>query len=1045
MSFHIDHDFFDNPIVPSYILCKANKERIGTIKCTQKKHSIKFNSLDEINFTTYLYNDDEKNIYYDAIDVIKYILLPDIGFFAITSVKINSEGTRLENKEVTAQSYECLLGQKYLETFTINMGTVESIDGVRFYNIGNPEKSLLHLVLEKCPDWTIGHVDTSLQTMERSFEVTKQDVYSFMTTDISEAFECIFLFDTLTNTINVYQEKNVGTNTDIYVSYNNLLKSTNITCNIDNIKTCLTLTGADDLNVREINMGFDKIYNLEYYNSTEYMSSGLYTAYNKWIKKRNDSMATYTTLLSQYENYYVQINELTNLKMPSNPDSTNWAEYGLVPLQEKLAAYEQQQAVMMKAGWGNPEHANYSSKYKPIYNTIENINTQLTKIKSELTKLNNNRNSVYSQMSAIINNVSMTNNFTSSELKELTTFIREDELSTSNFVVTENMTDEERFEMLHAFLDYGEKELAKVALPQLSFETDMVNLFAIPEFQRFNGVLDVGNYIHISLRDDLLVKTRLLTMDINYLDVTDFQVTFGNIAKSSTEDILADITDAIKLAQSAASSVSFNSSYWNKASKETSDIGKMIEEGLLSQGKYLKSGDDSEMILDKRGMFVNTTSGNYANEDSIFIGGGRILFTEDAWKTVAMSVGRADVTIKGIKSSHFGTFADFVLAGYIGGSTIEGDEIIGGTITGTDFNNGNGTFHVDSYGNLTATSADVKGTIKADAGYIGGDKGFTIVSQKLYSGKDALTNAANGVYLGTDGIALGANSVFTVDANGNLTATSATITGTIKADKGYIGGDKGFKIDSQKLYNNGKDSLSNTANGVYIGTDGIALGSKFKVDSEGNLTATSGTIGGVNIRNDGLNASNDNWRINSDGSATFRDIFITGVKNDSNFGSVGYKDGITFGKFGGDSYFGSNVGSPFSGTCVTHIQSISADYIKANYLDAINANIDNLWAETANINNLVATKASIESLNAATARISTIESNYITAKDITVANLKTGTVNGYGVSWDKHQFVTSVSLKQMTVVTSAALGTSETVYVVDKVDYSWYYFLGGKV
>ena len=491
-------------------------------------------------------------------------------------------------------------------------------------------------------------------------------------------------------------------------------------------------------------------------------------------------------------------------------------------------------------------------------------------------------------------------------------------------------------------------------------------------------MFDVGNYIHVSLRDDLLVKTRLLTMDINYLDVTDFKVTFGNIAKSSTEDVLTDITDAIKMAQSAATSVSFNSSYWNQASKETSNIGKMIDAGLLSQGKYLKSGDDSEMILDKRGMFVNTTSGQYANKDSIFLGGGRILFTDDAWKTVAMSVGRADVTIKGVTESHFGTFADFVLAGYIGGSTIEGDEIIGGTITGTDFNNGNGTFHVDSDGNLTATSADVKGTIKADAGYIGGDKGFTIVSQKLYSGKDALTNAANGVYLGTDGIALGANSVFTVDANGNL-------------------------------------------------------------------TATSGKIGNAIIDKNGLRASNGKWYINADGSSSFTDAYINTVRNGSYFGSVGYTDGITFGSFGGSSYFGSNVGSPFSGTCVTHIQSISADYIKANYLDAINANISNLWAETANINNLVATKASIESLNAATARISTIESNYITAKDITVANLKTGTVNGYGVSWDKHLFVTGVSLKQMTVVTSASLGTSETVYVVENVDYSWYYFLGGKV
>lgn len=85
------------------------------------------------------------------------------------------------------------MGQKYLENFTINMGTVESIDGVQFYNIAAPDKSLLHLVLEKCPDWTIGHIDVALRTMQRSFEVTKQDVYSFITTDVSEAFECIFL------------------------------------------------------------------------------------------------------------------------------------------------------------------------------------------------------------------------------------------------------------------------------------------------------------------------------------------------------------------------------------------------------------------------------------------------------------------------------------------------------------------------------------------------------------------------------------------------------------------------------------------------------------------------------------------------------------------------------------------------------------------------------------------------------------------------------------------------------------------------------------
>ena len=52
-------------------------------------------------------------------------------------------------------SCECLLAQKHLEDFVINTGAVESIDGVKFYDLRNKDKSLLHLVLDKCPSWKI--------------------------------------------------------------------------------------------------------------------------------------------------------------------------------------------------------------------------------------------------------------------------------------------------------------------------------------------------------------------------------------------------------------------------------------------------------------------------------------------------------------------------------------------------------------------------------------------------------------------------------------------------------------------------------------------------------------------------------------------------------------------------------------------------------------------------------------------------------------------------------------------------------------------------
>lgn len=255
-------DSYNNLETPAYVLCKPNNDRIKTINCTEKKHIIKFNDYDEISFSTYLYMNGKKNDVYERINELMHIELPEIGRYVISDISVQSEGTKHEYKECTAFSEEVLLAQKYLELFTINMGTTESIDGVQFCNLSNPSKSLLHLVLEKCPDWSIGHIDNELYTMQRCFEISRQDVYSFLMTDVSKAFECIFIFDTINHLIHVYQEKNIGEDTNIHISYSNLAKNVNISSSTDDIKTCLKVTGADDLSIREVNMGYDKICNL---------------------------------------------------------------------------------------------------------------------------------------------------------------------------------------------------------------------------------------------------------------------------------------------------------------------------------------------------------------------------------------------------------------------------------------------------------------------------------------------------------------------------------------------------------------------------------------------------------------------------------------------------------------------------------------------------------------------------------------------------------------------------------------------------------------
>ena len=99
------------------------------------------------------------------------------------------------------------------------------------------------------------------------------------------------------------------------------------------------------------------------------------------------------------------------------------------------------------------------------------------------------------------------------------------------------------------------------------------------------------------------------------------------------------------------------------------------------------------------------------------------------------------------------------------------------------------------------------------------------------------------------------NSSWTLTASGKTvfkaTSSGVEVNGKITATSGSIGG---FTIGSTKLYN-GMTSLSDTTNnGVYIGTDGIALGKgKFKVTSSGSISAANMTltgtlsVGGANI------------------------------------------------------------------------------------------------------------------------------------------------------------------------------------------------------
>ena len=90
------------------------------------------------------------------------------------------------------------------------------------------------------------------------------------------------------------------------------------------------------------------------------------------------------------------------------------------------------------------------------------------------------------------------------------------------------------------------------------------------------------------------------------------------------------------------------------------------------------------------------------------------------------------------------------------------------------------------------------------------------------------------------------DSAWSVSSNGSevfrIDSSGATVKGTIRATSGSIGG---FTIGNTAIYN-GMNNINSTANGVYVGTDGISVGGgKFKVTSGGSVSAANMTLTGT--------------------------------------------------------------------------------------------------------------------------------------------------------------------------------------------------------
>ena len=999
--------------------------------------SFKFNAYSELTFTigrTYtdmITGETQVNPFYNKIEALRLVYLEGFGYFEIQDPEIVSDGIR-EVKNITAYSLEYTLSQKYLEEFYINTGENNSVEviykdehgtpliPVSLYNIGNPDLSLLNLALEKIYGWKIGHVDPSLRTMTRTFEISRASVYDFIVQDICENFNCFAVFDTINNTINLYAEalitKHIGdgdtttfkvspaygkisavsidsykttkyayyvnteTNvgyltfdeppangakieitdgdqtdwtTDVYVTFQNLAQEVNISYSADDIKTVLTVKGADDLDIREVNMGLPYIVDISYYYTIDWMGQELFDAYTKYIKKSNayqdeyaenaeiilklqndisfeenrtslgygvDSSVSSTTVGTyyiisggSYPNYhytevslpsdynanttYYKLNgvNITEEKVHSlysavrkyfidthgetEPEiqdiatrdktweelleelteqfefvptefaalksalTTNasaekattavrtfldiiWTEMGRTSLQKLfLDPYKGVEDANKEAGYDDKNSDHYWFYY-PVTIMLASLNAAIEERTETIDALNDDLEAKQAANNEITEQISIYNNFTSSQLIRLSSFLREDEYIDDNFVETSIDTIDTLMQTKQELLECGKIELAKLCEPKLAFSMSMANIYALPEFEPIIDQFQLGKLINVAIRDDYVKRARLLAVDINFDDFSDFTCEFGELTSLRTPSSIH--ADLLASALSAGKTVASNMSYWNKGADMATSTDLKIQQGLLSAIGGLYTSDQSVTIDDTGIRLRKVDENGEFSPYQAWLKNNTILLSDDSFKTSRTGLGEFEID----GQTFYGILAEAMFSGYI-----EGSRIVGGTL-----DIGDGTFTVDSNGNMVATSGAIAGWSIEQSRLI---KELTIdgTDYRMYLQAPNGDKAINAFAVRTkDSEASEWNTQFAVSYKGKMTAKNADVTGHITANSLTLG--SGVTIPYSKV--SGTPDLD-----IYIAKDGTvgktpAEGSTgFKVSSNGLLQASNAVIYGT--------------------------------------------------------------------------------------------------------------------------------------------------------------------------------------------------------
>ena len=289
MGLRVQFDVNHNPIPPTIVLANRNGNKLGVI---DNYYGLQlgdvFSDNPQMSFkVTKKDNESITRLWSDIVD-FKLVWCKEWDFWFQISVDLDDSNETIKSIDCTPLC-QAELGQIML--YDIQINTEDDIarddydEPTVVYNPENVSASLLNRIKEKAPHYSVSHVDSTIASIQRTFEFDNESIQDALNS-IGTEIDCLVVYDNGSiddpngvlgkipaRSFSLYDLENncsscgyrgeftdicpecgstdiitgYGNDTTIFVTKDNLTEEVNYSCDTDSVKNCFHLVGGDDL------------------------------------------------------------------------------------------------------------------------------------------------------------------------------------------------------------------------------------------------------------------------------------------------------------------------------------------------------------------------------------------------------------------------------------------------------------------------------------------------------------------------------------------------------------------------------------------------------------------------------------------------------------------------------------------------------------------------------------------------------------------------------------------------------------------------------